>query len=169
MDKAQGSLTLEGHIKMEIVRNGVLIDTLETKNLIVNEGLNYALDLALATGDAATEDDTWYVAVLNNYTPVAGTTMTNIGGNEFTNYSEATRSAYTGVRTSQTVSNTASKASFTINAASQTIYGAAIVSDSTKSGTSGTCFAAGLFGTARSGLESGDQVFITYDITAASA
>lgn len=163
----QGKLALEGHIKLEVVRDGKVIDTLETKNLIVDQGLQHALDVVL---DAVTLKDTqWHVALLNNYTPVAGSTMTNIGGNEFVAYSEATRPNYTGTRTSQTMSNTASKALFTINADTQTVYGAAIVSDATKSGTSGTCFAAGLFGAPRSGLMTNDELYITYEITAASA
>lgn len=166
MEKQTSGVQLKGRIKMEVYRDGELIDTLYTKNLIVNQGLEEALDSTLLGG---AQISTWYVGLLDNYTPLATTTPANISVNEVTAYSEATRPTYVGVRTNQTVSNTASKAQFTINAGATSVYGACIISSNVKAGSSGVLFAAGLFGTPRTGLAINDELYITYDVTAATA
>lgn len=159
-------LQLQGRIKAEIYRGGELIDTLYTKNLITNVGLQHALDASF--GDTVASA-TWYCAPLKSGTPAANWTVASLSGNEFTNYVEGARQVWTGVRTNQTITNSASKAGYEVNAASQTISGAFLIDSSTKGGTAtGVLFAAGEFASPRSGLESGDQIYLTYEIQSAN-
>jgi len=160
-----GGVRARGIITAEIFRNGQLIDVCKTQNLIVDVGLQYALDAAFV-GGAQTN---WYVGLLGNATPAAGWTLTNAAASEITAYNEATRPAWTKTRTGETITNSASKALFTINVTTTDVYGAFLSTSSTKAGTTGTLFGAGLFASARTGLVSGDEVYITYQIDAASA
>ena len=162
-------LLVGGYFDVEHVRNGEVIDHWTSKNIVVNEGLNFILD---HTFDETTADlAPWYVGIFeSNSTPAATWTAGQIGTEqtECTTYDEATRVAYVeGTATSQQITNSASKATFTINA-TKTIYGAFLVSDSTKSATSGTMFAASKFSAARSVVAT-DQLLITYTISASDA
>lgn len=156
---------LKGTIKIEAYRDGELLFRDEVQNLIVDEGLAYALDSSFV-GGAVTS---WYVGLLNNSTPTAAWTLANAAAAEVVAYSEGNRPAWTKVRTDETITNTASKAKFTISVTTTDIYGAFLTSSSVKSGSSGKLFGAGQFGTPRTGLNSGDEVYITYQIDAASA
>lgn len=167
----QGSFEVGGKFTFELVRDGEVIDTWQDHNLIVNEGLNHILSAVLAGGTQVT---TWYVGLFEgNYTPVAADVHAGAGGfatvaTECTAYSESTRRDYTeGAVSGQSVSNSASKATFSINA-TKTIYGAFLASVSTKGSTAaGTLLAAARFAAARS-VQNGDQLLITYTISAAS-
>lgn len=157
-----------GVFTIEHVRNGEVIDTWEEPNLVVNEGLNDLLDVCLS---GATQKTTWYVGIFEgNYTPVATDTAANITANstESTAYTEANRPTWVDAgASSQSITNSASKATFTINA-TKTIYGAFLISDNTKSGTSGVLFAASKFSVSRA-VVLDDQLLITYTVQAASA
>lgn len=164
----ENSLQVGGVFKFEQYRDGVKIDEWESKNLVVNEGLNHLLDTVL---HASTPVTTWYVGLFEgDYTPVATDTAANIASNatECTAYDEAARVTWDeAAASSQQITNSASKATFTMNA-TKTVYGAFLVSSSTKSGTSGTLFAASKFSVARS-VVSTDELLVTYTVQAVSA
>jgi len=155
---------LHGRYECQIVRDGKVIDEWADDNIVVDEGLDYLLDAAIAGNTAST---TWYVGLLSNYTPVAGSTMTNFGGNEITAYTGGVRPTYVidgGAASSQAVSNSSSKASFTMTGAA-TVYGV-FLSDSSTQDTSGTAFSGVLFGSSKS-LTTDDELLVTYTLTAA--
>ncbi len=156
---------LGGTYYVEAYRDGELLFKDRISNLVVNEGLQKALDDTLLNG---TQNASWYVGLLDSSTPAATWTMTDAGGNEVSAYA-GTRPAWVGVRTSQTASNTASKAQFVVDSDSTDIYGAFLCTNNTKGGTTGTLFSAGLFTSARTGLMTDDEVFVTYEVEGQSA
>ena len=133
-------------------------------NLVMTAGLNDVLQQYFK-GSAYTA--AWFVGLKNAGTiAAADTSASHAGWTENVTYSEAARQTLTlGTPAAGSVSNTASKAVFTINGAA-TIAGAFLISNSTKSGTTGTLFSAVDFGSART-LASGDTVTITVTLTAA--
>lgn len=159
-------VTVGGRFGHQVIRNGKALGPMVfDHNIVVNEGLDYLLDVGLS---AASQLTSWYIGLFKgNYTPLATNTGATIAGaaTEATEYDEATRQAWTeaGV-SSQTITNTASKATFTIND-TITAYGAFLVSSSTKSGTSGKLFAAARFSASRS-LIATDELLVTYQVQA---
>lgn len=149
------------------IRNGEVIDQWEDHNLVVNEGLDALLNIMF---HGSTQITTWYIGVFEgNYTPVSTVTAATItsASTESTAYDETTRQDYVeAAASSQSITNSASKATFTFNA-TKTIYGAFLVSNSTKSGTTGTLFSAARFGTSKS-VVAADQLLLTYTFTASS-
>ena len=137
-------------------------------NLVTNEGLDYYLDVALSGG---TQITSWYVALFeDNHTPAAADTYATPGYTESTAYDEAARPAWTeaGV-SSQSITNSASKASFTMNA-TKTIYGGALVGGGTAASTKGDAAGGGkllclsLFSSGKP-VESGDVIKLTITAT----
>jgi|LakWasMeta3_LOW4_FD_contig_121_139302_length_830_multi_2_in_0_out_0_2 hypothetical protein len=164
------NLKIGGIFRFEHVRNGEVIDTWEEPNLVVDEGLNYALDASFSGGTPITS---WFVGIYkNNYTPIAANVMATFPGAGVANeanseYSETTRPAWTeaGV-SSKTITNSASPAVFTF-ASGVSIYGAFLSSSSVKAGTSGTLGAASKFSAVRTMLTA-DKLNITYTLTISS-
>lgn len=156
-----------GKFHGQIVRDGRVIDEWEDSNLVVNEGLNSLLDIYFHGG---TQVSTWYLGLFEgNYTPVASVTAATItsASTECTAYDEATRQEFNeAAASSQSITNSANKATFTFNA-TKTIYGAFLVSNSTKSGTSGTLFSAARFSSSKAVVDD-DQLLLTYTFTASS-
>lgn len=150
-------LSPEGEVKWET----------EWDNLVVNEGLDYLLDVGLSGG---TQTSTWYVGLIDGSSPTiaAGDTLgSHAGWTENTNYSEAARQTWTdGGVSSQSVDNSGSTADFSIDTNGQTIGGAFLASDNTKGGTTGTLYAAGTFSTAKS-ADNGDTLQVTATFTTA--
>jgi hypothetical protein len=130
----------------------------EFDNLVVTAGRNKYLDATLKTGLAS---PAWYVGLKGSGSVVAGDTMASHSGwTELVPYSNANRPTWTpGSIASGSVDNSASKAAFSINA-SATVVGCFMADNNTKSGTSGTLFGGGDFGTSR-GVESGDTLNVT--------
>lgn len=161
-------LAMSGKYIGQIIRKGQVIEEFEFENLVVDQGLNYALNASFGQTSALTS---WYIGLFEgNYTPVAGVTAATIAGlsTETTAYTSATRPAWTTVAsTAKQLTNGASRASFTFNA-TKTIYGAFLASSSTKSGTSGTLFSAARFTTAKT-VDADDELLVTYVLTAADA
>lgn len=157
-----------GVFDYEVRRGGEIIPLGQSHNLWVNQGLNHALDVVL---HGTTPVNPWYVGIFEgNYTPLATDTAANISANstECTAYDESTRVEYAEAAASgQSTTNSASKATFTMNA-TKTIYGAFLTSASAKGATTGTLLAADKAGVAKS-LTSGDQILVTYTLTAAAA
>lgn len=164
------ALSIGGVFKYNHYRDGQLVDTWEEQNIVVDEGLNYTLDAAFSGASALT---TWYLALFqNNYAPIAANVAATFFGagvaNEVTTqYNEATRPVWSeaGVA-AKTITNSASPATFTFNAP-LSVYGAALVSTSTKGGTTGKLGAASKFGSVRSMLAL-DVLTVTYTLTISS-
>lgn len=153
-------------------KDGNLKWVAESKNLVVNVGLQYMAGVALTS---TTQITSWYVglygaAASNN--PAASDTMSSHAGwIENTTYSEATRPAATFAAATNAnpsvVTNTASKAAFTINGTT-TIGGAFLTSNNTKGGTTGTLFSAADFSAPGDrSVVNGDILNVTYTFSLA--
>lgn len=141
-------------------------------NTVVNEGLDDVLDKYLK-GSAYTA--AFYVGLTDGTPTVAATdTMSSHAGwAEVTAYDEAVRQTLTlGTVSSQSVSNTASKATFTISTVSPdstTVGGAFVTTNSTKGGSTGTLYGAAALSAGDKTLSGGDTLQVTVILTAASA
>lgn len=164
----QQGLLVGGYFTGQHIRDGKVIDEWEDHNLVVDQGLNALLDIMF---HGSTQINPWYLGLFEgNYTPVASVTAATIASaaTECTAYSETTRQEYNEAAASgKSTTNSANKATFTFNA-TKTIYGAFLISDATKSGTSGTLFSAAKFSAAKS-VVSTDQLLLTYTFNAASS
>lgn len=166
------NLTAGGIFKFEQIRDGVVIDTWETTNLVVDEGLTYLLGNSF---DGTTPTiTTWYLGLFsNNRAPVntdTAATFPGDSGETTTPYSEATRPEWIeGAVTSNPVAigNTASVGVFTFVDPTTNVYGAFMVSTNTKGGTLGTLAAASQFSSMRTMLAS-DVLNVTYTLSATS-
>ena len=171
--EAKFNMGLKDVFKVECFdKNGNLkwVDYIE--NLVVNEGLNDALDKYFkGSGYTAAH----YVG-LTDSTPnfQAGDTAAQIGGTndwaEVTAYDEAARQTATwGSVSGQSVDNSASKAVFTIDTNSTTIGGAFLATSSVKGGTSGVLYGGGAFAAGDKTLDDNDVINVTVTATAAAS
>ena len=145
--------------------NGSLKWEDEAKNLMTNEGLDHILDVVLHD---ATQGSTWYVGLKNTGAPAAGDTLashTNWAENE--NYTGNRQAYVEAAASSQSVTNSASKASFSITSDSQTISGAFLASAAT--GTAGTLLCAANFTGGDKSADNGDTLEVVYTISASDA
>jgi hypothetical protein len=117
-------LKTHGRFTIECYHDGVLLWTDYADNLVTNEGMNFMLDVMFNTEAQIS----WYVIIVeSDTTAAAGMTYATPVFTECEAYDEATRPAFTtAAASSQSVTNSASKAEFTMND-SKTLYGAAIV------------------------------------------
>lgn len=159
---ATGKYTVECYDK-----DGKLKWVAESKNLVVNVGLQYMAGTALTSTAQIT---TWYLGLYgaaSSNNPAAGDTMASHGGwTEVTDYTEANRPVATFAAATaanpSVVTNTASKAVFTMNA-STTVGGAFLTSNNTKGGTTGTLFSAADFSAPGDrSVSNGDILNVTY-------
>ena len=136
-------------------------------NLVVNVGLQ---DMNTQYFKGATYTAAWFIGLYGagaSNTPAAGdTAASHAGWTEIVPYSNATRPAATfGTATTadpSVISNSASPAAFTINATA-TVGGAFLISNSTKSGTTGILFSASDFAAPGDrSVASGDTLNVTY-------
>jgi hypothetical protein len=139
----------------------------ESHNLVVNVGLQ-DMNAKYFSGSAYTA--TWFIGLYGaaaSNTPAAGdTAASHAGWTEIVPYSNATRPACTfGTATTadpSVITNSASPAAFTINATA-TVGGAFLISNSTKSGTTGILFSASDFAAPGDRVvASGDTLNVTY-------
>jgi hypothetical protein len=145
----------------------------QSKNLVVNVGLQYMAGSALTSVSQIT---TWYLGLYGagaSNTPAAGDTMaSHAGWTEVTAYSNANRVTATFVTATtanpSVVTNSASPAVFNINGTA-TVGGAFLTSENTKGGTTGTLFSAADFGSPgdRSVVNS-DTLSVTYTFSLAA-
>jgi hypothetical protein len=144
----------------------------QSKNLVVNVGLQYMAGTALTSVSQIT---TWYLGLYGagaSNAPAAGNTMSSHSSwTEDVNYSNATRVVATLAAATtanpSVVTNSASPAIFNING-STTIGGAFLTSGSAKSGTAGTLFSAADFGSPGDRVVvSGDTLTVTYTFSLA--
>jgi hypothetical protein len=137
-------------------------------NIVVTEGLNDVLTKYFkGSGYTAA----WYVGLKGTGTIIAGdTAASHSGWSEVIAYSEGARPTLTlGSASAGAISNTASKAVFTISSNGTDVYGIFITSVATKGSTTGVLFGGADFGTARTGLQSGDTLTITVTLTQSTA
>ena len=138
----------------------------ETKNLVVNQGLDSLLGSTLA---GWTQVTSWCVLVTSGHPTVAAgdTGTTHAGWDEFTGYSEATRQYWLyGAVSGQSVTNSNSKAVLSINAAG-TIGGAGLITPNSKGVAGGSLYAVGSFSLKT--LSSGDTLNVQATFTTAAA
>ena len=139
------------------------------KNLVVNEGLDDALDKYFkgSTYTAA------HFVGLSDGTPTfaaADTLASHAGWVEVTAYDEAVRQTLTlGAVSGQSVDNSASKAVFTVSANNTTIGGAFIATNSTKGGSTGTLYGGGAFTAGDKTIDDGDVLNVTVTASAAAS
>lgn len=154
-------------------KDGNLKWTAESKNLVVNVGLQYMAGTALTS---VTQITTWYLGLYGSgatNSPAAGNTMaSHTSWTEVTDYSNANRvtaSFATATTASPSVvTNTASPAVFNINGTT-TVGGAFLTSDNTKGGATGTLFSAADFGSPGDrSVVSGDTLSVTYTFSLAA-
>lgn len=136
------------------------------RNLVVNQGKNDILEVYFHDG-TATAAASWFMGLIvdTGFTGiVAGDTAASHGGwNEFTGYSQSTRPLWgQGAASGQAITN-ASPVTFDITS-SGNLKGGFIITNSTKSGTSGKLWAAALF-TAPVPVSNGDQMKATYNLS----
>ena len=136
-------------------------DTID--NLVTTGGKNDALDKYLA-GSAYTA--AWYMGLISStsYTTgvAAGDTMAAHGGwAEDQNYSEATRPAAAWSAASAGSKAMSSARTFSINATT-TIKGCFLASNSTKGGTTGILYSAGLFSGGDKAVANTDTLNVSY-------
>jgi hypothetical protein len=121
-----------------------------THNLVVTEGLNYLVGVALK---AVTPITTWYVAPFTGDVTVLATwTAANFtsGSTETTAYASATRPTWVGGSvTAGAVNSFATKAEIKSTSNGLVIRGAAMISNSQKSATTGTLLGASKFSSAK--------------------
>lgn len=166
--QATGKYYVECHDK-----DGNLKWTAESKNLVVNVGLQYMAGTALTSVAQIT---TWYLGLYGagaSNTPAAGDTMaSHAGWTEVTAYSNANRvtASFATATTANpsVVTNTASPAVFNINGTT-TVGGAFLTSENTKGGATGTLFSAADFGSPGDrSVVSGDTLSVTYTFSLAA-
>ena len=144
----------------------------ECPNLVVNVGLQ-DMNNKYFLGSAYTA--TWYIGLYGSgasNSPAAGDTMSSHAGwTEVVPYSQATRPACTFATPTtanpSVATNSASPAVYSINATS-TVGGAFLVSDNTKSGSTGTLYSASDFTSPGDrSVVSGDTLNVTYTLSLA--
>jgi len=158
----------KGHYVMECFDSeGNLKWGLRSENLVVNVGLKDMCDKYFS-GAAYTA--TWFIGLYGaaaSNTPAAGdTSASHAGWTEVVPYSNATRVAATFAAATtanpSVITNAASPAVFNINASS-IVGGAFLISNSTKSGTTGILFSASdLQAPGDRNVASGDIINVTY-------
>lgn len=142
----------------------------KTHNLVVNQGLKDMNDKYFS---GATYTATWFLGLINaSPTPsyVAGdTAASHAGWSETAAYSQATRPAVTfGAATTadpSVINNSGSPATFSING-TVTVAGAFLISNNTKSGTTGILFSEANFQSPGSrSVVNGDTLTVTYQFS----
>jgi hypothetical protein len=124
------------------------------RNLVTRVGMAYMLDMCFAAGAGA---QTWFLGLISSasYSAVAktDTAASHAGWLEYTNYSQGTRPALSWSAASTGSDNVdkvaSAAAAYTINGGGGTVKGCFVITNSTKSGTTGTMYSAGLFGADR--------------------
>jgi hypothetical protein len=151
-----------GHYVVECVRDGEVIWTDRIDNLVTTGGKNDALDKYLA-GSAYTA--AWFLGLIDStsYTAVAAadTSASHTGWTENVGYSQGARPTAAWSAASAGSKALSSAATFTINA-NATVKGCFLISNSTKSGTTGILYSAGLFSGGDKVVQSGDTLNVSY-------
>mgnify|MGYP005848071635 CR=1 FL=1 len=134
----------------------------EIHNRVVNEGLDYLLETALAAG---TQIASWFVGLTDGAPTVAAgdTLASHAGWTEVTAYTGDRQAFTAGAVSGQSVDNSGAAAEFPITA-SATVGGAFLASAAT--GTAGTLYSAGAFSGGNRSLDNGDTLTVEATFTA---
>lgn len=163
--KQTGKISLQGHFEVQVGDGPWEV----CPNLVVTEGINHILDVAL---DQGTANASFYIAPFSgNVTPGASWTAANFTANstEFTNYTEATRVLWDNDAVSAgSIGNNTTAATFTMDTGGGTVRGAALISASAKSATTGKLVAAARFAADKT-LTVGEELRVKYIITGTSS
>lgn len=148
-------------------KDGNLKGTYDFPNDITNQGKNSIFEVYFHDGTQIASSS-WFIGLISSsgYSALAAadTMSSHAGWTEFTGYSESTRQAWgPGTAASQSITN-ATPATFSINS-SGTVKGIFVVSNSTKSGTTGTLWSTALF-SADVPVTNGDELKVTYTVSA---
>lgn len=141
-------------------------------NLLPTAGLIDILSVCFKQGAQRTA---FYLAPFSgNVAPAATLTGANFTGTqtEFTDYSEASRPAWTppnGALATAAVDNSASPAVCTISVAGSTVWGFGLITTQPKEDGTGLLMACSKFAAARDNLQVGDKLNVDYSITASDA
>lgn len=148
--------------EVKCIRKGRLVWEEDFWNIVVTAGLNILLDSTIKSGVSS---PAWFVGLKGTGSMISADTMASHSGwAELVPFSNATRPAFVpGSISGGSVDNSASKAVFNITSTS-TIYGCFLANNSTLSGTSGTLYGGGDFGTPR-GVLNGDVLNVTVTLT----
>lgn len=164
------NIRLGGRYGHSVTRDGARSERIEGTNLIVNEGLTYAIKAAVA---GFSQISTWYIAPFSgNVTPVAGLTAATFTATqtEFTNYDESTRVEWDQqAESGQEINNSGFESAFTIATGGGSVWGFGLLSASAKSATTGTLLSCYKMAAQRSGLLAGDVLNVDFALVAADA
>lgn len=154
---------LVGSFTIEHERDGKILRRETVRNTIVDVGKDKILDVMFY---AATQITNWYIGLImdGSYTGIAaGDTMgSHAGWAEFTDYSQSTRPEWApDAASGQAITNSTAR-TFSITGG-DTLKGIFVASSSTKSGTTGTLWAATLFSSDYS-VNNGDTLRIIYNV-----
>lgn len=159
-----------GHYRVRCFdSNGVLKWEDGFDNIVVDEGLNHLLEVALANETAAVT--TWYVGLLADaQSPAAGWTAASLtGGVIFTDYSEGVLQTWVPESVAaKSVANSVTTADFSITGGAGTVGGAFLISTSAKATPAGTLYSAGNFSSSKA-VDTGDTLKVTVTFTQADA
>lgn len=145
---------------VEVVKDGVVVDSEVVHNIMPIEGLNHVLGVTLLGASQVTQ---WYVGVYeNDYTPLPGDDMATFPGlaGESTAYVNATRHALTMGAASGGVSDNSAARTEIEFTATKTIRGGFIASTPTKGATAGVLLSAVKFATPKA-VEAGAILRLT--------
>jgi len=148
----------------------------EFRNTVMTVGKNHLLDTHFKTSNVTAFTTTWYMGLIaaNGYSAIAAadTMASHAGwkesgaqGARAPGYSQATRRQITFAAASTSSKATSNAVVFSISV-SGTVKGAFIVNQSTKAGTTGTLYSAGLFSVGDKVVTNGDSLRITYTASA---
>jgi hypothetical protein len=132
-------------------------------NVVCTAGKNDLLDKYFA-GSSYTA--AWYVGLIDSgsYSAVAAgdTSASHAGWTENTAYSQGTRPAASWSAASAGAKALSSAAAFSITSDNQTIKGCFLITNSTKGGTTGILYSAGLFTVGDKEADNGDTLNVSY-------
>ena len=147
-------------------KDGKLMWEMKIHNIVMNQGLQNLIDTCLL-GVAAETDFFFEVASGSSTFAAADVPASHSGWTENVDYDEAVRQTWTGVRTGQNVTNSASPAVITVTTGS-TFGGGALVSSSIKSNNAAGVMFSGVNATEGDQvLGAGGTLSMVYSITAA--
>lgn len=156
-----------GTYKLELIRAGKTVQTIQGRNSIVEDGRNRILDIVFG----ATAKDTFYIGLIENDVGItladADTMSSHSGWAESTDYDEANRQGWTTGSAASSTITSSSVATFTMNATT-TIYGFFVCTNNTKGGTSGILWATAGFVEGTLPVVSADTLKITYTVALAN-
>ena len=161
-----GKVGFKGLYHFEHMRKGVLLDAWDDENLIPTEGLNSVLGVSV---HADTQILAWYMGIgSGNYTVDASDTGANIVARvtEITDYTGNRQAIVFSAPAAGSTTNSASKVTFTFSNTVATVTNAFV--DSAATGNGGKLLSSLKLATAKTGFASGDQLVVTFTLTAAS-